>query len=216
MKAYRVPLLSFSPYLDAIQADVARMLRARDEDHAADICRALSLPIDEAEGGREGDRVVRSVVFKSVPAVWTSEKAAAEGYSCGDGGGDGDGDGDASAPRQQPECLELKLKLKLKSSLARSAGSDAKTNVALRNKRDSIASAREDGLVGLTRALAVTLTKAKAKAKKEETPATVTCGACAGFGCSWCDNGVVKVEAEEEVVGGDEEEGLWGAALCPT
>ena len=169
-----------------MQADVARMLRTRDEDHAAGICRALSLPIDENEGGGDAGGVARSVVFKSVPAVWKSERAMAEGYCSGD----------ASALQQHPQGL--------KSSLGSGARNGAST---------CRGSAREDDLVGLTRALAVTVVGDTNDGEEGHTPVTATCDDCAGFGCSWCDNGVVKVE---EVVGGGQEEGLWETALCPT
>lgn len=168
------------------------MLRTRDEDHALGICRALSLPIDEpqvdnrSQDKDQADRVARSVVFKSVPAVWKSERAMAEGYCSGD----------ASALQQHPQGL--------KSSLGSGARNGAST---------CRGSAREDDLVGLTRALAVTVVGDTNDGEEGHTPVTATCDDCAGFGCSWCDNGVVKVE---EVVGGGQEEGLWETALCPT
>lgn len=169
-----------------MQADVARMLRARDEDHAAGICRALSLPINEIGGEGEADGVVRSVVFKSVPAVWKSERAMVEGYCSGN----------APVPQQHPQGS--------KSSL----GSSDRRGPTSRSR----GSAREDDFVGLTSALGVTVPDALNDKEKEDGPATATCDDCAGFGCSWCDNGVVKVE---EVVGGGQERGLWEAALCP-
>lgn len=188
------------------------MLRARDEDHAAGICRALSLPIEEtwtqkgSEGSQAGEgetqaqagRKERSiaVVFKSVPAVWKSDKAMAEGYCRGD----------ASAPQQHPRGLQPAV-----GSSARSGAQDEVESGTLRNI------SREDDLVGLTRALAATVPDKTNEMEKQEgsQATTVTCDACAGFGCSWCDNGVVK--AEKRVGGGEEEEeGLWEVALCPT
>eukprot|EP00752_Nemacystus_decipiens_P008387 g7498.t1 len=173
-------------------ADVARMLRTRDEDHAAGICRALSLPIHEAEGegGQEAGGVVRSVVFKSVPAVWKSEKPMVEGPCSGD------------------DAVPRKASLFGSSASARSGAPQKGTPTSF-----SIASAREDDLVGLARALAVAIPDTKDDKGKEDSPATVTCDDCAGFGCSRCDNGKVRVE---EVVGRRREEGLWEAALCPT
>lgn len=173
------------------QTDVARMLRVRDEDYAAGICRALSLPLCDAlnndSNGSSGSsrppsgqsagqsesaaapsgRTGRSVVFKSVPALWKSEEAALLV-----GGGSRKGMGGCGIPR-------------------------------------------EDDWVGLTLALAATFPDGENGAVEEGggKAATATCDACAGFGCTWCDDGVVKVVEEE---GADEaEEGLWETALCP-
>ncbi|CAM9268535.1 unnamed protein product, partial [Hapterophycus canaliculatus] len=176
-KAERVPLV-----------DVARVLRVRDEDHAAGICLALSLPIEGDDnnsdrngkkngesGGRQGAGAGRAVVFKSVPAVWKSEEARVTGFSSR-----------ASVP-----------------GASGIASGDGDKNAAGR--------LREDEWVGLARALAA---EVPSKTGKDESSSrgTVTCDACAGFGCSWCDNGVVQ--AEERV--GPGEEGLWQAALRPT
>lgn len=183
------------------------MLRTRDEDHAADICRALSLPIDETQTDKSNSNskrnsnsnshseggAARSVVFKSVPAVWKSDKAMAEGYYSGDA---------TSAPQQHPQGLKA------------SRGAQEKGTTV--SKHTGRGSAREDEFVGLTRALANDVAVANSTNDQiEDIPASVTCGACAGFGCSWCDNGVVK--AEEVMLGGEEKEaGVWEAALRPT
>ncbi len=155
------------------------MLRARDEGHAAGICRALSLPVCDApnngsngsnrppsgqSAGQSADAPSgRTVVFKSVPAVWNSEEAA----------------------------------------LLVSGGS----------RKGGCGIRREDDWVGLARALAATLPDGEEGAEKEgKAKAAATCDACAGFGCSWCDDGVVKVV---EGGAGEAEEGLWETALCP-
>lgn len=179
---------------------MARILRTRDEGHAASICRALSLPVEDDDTNsdqtpdqpidqvyRPGDqRDRRTVTFKSVPAAWKSEKAKATGHC-------------APSPRQQaPSQASL-------VSIAESGSGSAASSGLL----DFGAFLREDDWVGLTRALAVTLPDKKQDRSKA---ATSVCGACAGYGCSWCDNGVVR---EEEGRGG-KEEGLWEAALCPT
>lgn len=89
----------------------------------------------------------------------------------------------------------------------------------LRRNAQGSCTLREDDWVGLTRALAASASdkNKSSSAESNKTAATATCTACAGFGCSWCENGIVKAEegipglAEEE-----EEEGLWQVALCPT
>ncbi|CAM9465097.1 unnamed protein product [Ectocarpus fasciculatus] len=162
-------------------ADVARMLRARDEEHAEGICRALSLPIEEIKhgdgsntSGHQADAKdqAKAVVFKCVPAVWKSETARKTGYIWGANKGDA---------------------------------------------RDSY-TLREDDWVGLTRALAASASdeNRSSSADTNKAATTATCTACAGFGCSWCENGIVK--AEEGIPRSEEEkeEGLWQVALCPT
>ncbi|CAM9127913.1 unnamed protein product [Ectocarpus sp. 4 AP-2014] len=162
-------------------ADVARMLRARDEEHAEGICRALSLPIEEMKHGDGSNTSVhqtdakdqpKAVVFKCVPAVWKSETAHKTGHFCGTNSG---------------------------------------------NARGSC-TLREDGWVGLTRALATSASHKNrgGSADSNKTAATATCTACAGFGCSWCENGIVKAEEGISRLAQEEEEGLWQVALCPT
>lgn len=160
------------------------MLRVPDEEHAAGICRALSLPLEGSDnkdsngGGSDQQATTRSdraVFFKSVPAVWKSEEAKTTGFV-----------GCASAHGV--------------SGITRGG------NHVVGGGR-----VREDEWVGLARALAA---KAPSTTGKDKSSGStlVTCDACAGFGCSWCDGGVVQ--AEEEV--GPEDEGLWQAALRPT
>ncbi|CAM9397993.1 unnamed protein product [Ectocarpus sp. 12 AP-2014] len=162
-------------------ADVARILRARDEEHAEGICRALSLPIEEIKHGggsntslhqTDAEDQPKAVVFKCVPAVWKSETAKKTGYFCGTNNGNARG------------CT-----------------------------------LREDDWVGLTRALAASASdenRSGRSADSNKTTATATCTACAGFGCSWCENGIVKAEEGNPRIAQEEEEGLWEAALCPT
>ena len=166
------------------------MLRVRDEEMAAGICRALSLPVCDAHphgttdsnpGGSSSrpppsaqsaadNQSVdgpgrKAVAFKSVPAVWNPEEAAKLG------------------------------------------GGDSGSRVS-----------REDDWVGLAGALAAAFPEMKEGAEEKETggsKATATCDACAGFGCSWCDDGVVKAVAGEDGDGGGAEEGVWETALCP-
>lgn len=168
-----------------------------DEEHAAGMCRALSLPIEgEADddnlsnnnnSGDQKPRAYRAVVFKSVPAVWKSEEARTTGFS---------------------------------SSRTTSApGANGKTNGNTNGNTNENAAGgggrlREDEWVGLARALAAEVPSKTGKDKSSGcSRGTVTCDACAGFGCSWCDNGVVPAE---EVMVRPRDEGLWQAALRPT
>ncbi|CAM9181976.1 unnamed protein product [Scytosiphon promiscuus] len=166
--------------------DLARILRVRDEGHAAGVCRALSLPVegeDDNNGGGSGHQGAgadRVVIFKSVPAVWKSKEARTTGFS-----------GRTSA----------------RGAKGITGVNDDKAGVRL----------REDEWVGLARALAAEI---PSKTSGDQGGGgsgggggTVTCDACAGFGCSWCDNGVVPAE-ERDVDPVDE--GLWRAALRPT
>ncbi|CAB1118990.1 unnamed protein product [Ectocarpus sp. CCAP 1310/34] len=178
-KSEKVPLVSGSLFGSG-QADVARILRARDEEHAEGICSSLSLPIEEIKHGDGSNTGVhqtdakdqpKAVVFKCVPAVWKSETAKKTGYFCGTNSGDA--------------------------------------------RRCTL---REDDWVGLTRALAASASakNRSSSADSNKTAATATCDACAGFGCSWCDNGIVKAEDGISRLAKEEEEGLWQVALCPT
>lgn len=72
----------------------------------------------------------------------------------------------------------------------------------------ALRSMREDDWVGVRLPLAASADNAVRGGLKEETSST--CGSCGGYGCPWCDNGVVV-----DGGGGADAAGLWEAALSP-
>lgn len=53
-----------------LQTYLRNTLRTRTDEHAAGLCRALSLPVEDDE----------NVVFKSVPALWQNDRARRTGF----------------------------------------------------------------------------------------------------------------------------------------
>lgn len=136
----------------------------RSDEHAAGLCRALSLPVHDG-----------TVIFKSVPATWKSEQAQRTGFL--------------------PPALD---------------GSKADGAMPL---MPGLASTREDGWVGIKRLLLLSV--GERDGGTGELGGKRTCDLCAGFGCSWCDDSVMR-PGGDYVEAAAEEEGLWEAALRPS
>lgn len=133
----------------------------RSNAHAAGLCRALSLPVED-----------EAVAFKLVPVAWKTEEAKILGFLAPPG--------QLFDTRSTPKCPPSSL---------------------------TYGGMREDNWVGLERVLS---SGGKGSSKTAEGGARHTCDACGGYGCDWCEGGVVVNWGVRE-----DEAGLWEIALVP-